>query len=196
MNPENHQHCQWIANYHVCAQLPCMCTCTLLQQGVEIVAAGQMQASRQTAAFVAGSTRTDQNTPSKRRLSLRTVICYRVDTILFRKNSKRAVITSRRNSCRGHRQMRGFASICALLGTLHIANAAFIPARGALTIRTRNFATVQRIAFHNRCTSKKGARDIRAAEGAINFGDLAILGVIKKLRGGDLTKTKVVHFPG
>jgi hypothetical protein len=35
-----------------------------------------------------------------------------------------------------------------------------------------------------------------AAEGAINFGDLAILGVLKKLRGGDLTKTKVVHVPG
>jgi hypothetical protein len=95
--------------------------------------------------------------------------------------------------------MRESVRICALLAALQILNAAFVPSRGALTVRSRSFAPAQGIGFRNRCTSNsrnRGARDIRAAEGGINVGDLAILGVIKKLRGGDLTKTKVVHFPG
>lgn len=37
---------------------------------------------------------------------------------------------------------------------------------------------------------------LRAAEKGLGIGDLAILGALKKLRGGDVTHTRAVHYPG
>lgn len=43
---------------------------------------------------------------------------------------------------------------------------------------------------------KKGKGHCMRDGGMTDLGDLAILGAVKKLRGGDLTKTRSIHFPG
>lgn len=46
---------------------------------------------------------------------------------------------------------------------------------------------------------RRGLVGISATEngmGMNDIGDLAILGALKKLRGGDVTKTRALHYPG
>ena len=92
---------------------------------------------------------------------------------------------------------RGMACLVSwiLLSIVCSAGAAFISAPQAL-----GAVKLPRLSVHVReRRAASGLSGLRAAGGGLEFndvGDLAILGALKKLRGGGVTGTRAVHSPG
>ena len=82
-----------------------------------------------------------------------------------------------------------------LCATLFSLAGAFVPAKNLPSPRHCG-----PVALARKCPSRRrGLAGISASEngmGMNDIGDLAILGALKKLRGGDVTKTRALHYPG
>lgn len=89
-----------------------------------------------------------------------------------------------------------------LCATLFSLAGAFVPAKNLPSLLHSGPATLARNCPSRRrieARPRRGLVGISATEngmGMNDIGDLAILGALKKLRGGDVTKTRALHYPG